>query len=138
MKTLLYLTILAAAVLVSPALAQSDMYCHKTDEYTDVCKFSDGRVHVQTNIDDKSWSEWYSAAQWQAKKAKDAREAKIQAKKHVVWQVKTDQFEALAAKIAYQSGCESAGYIWVWSSNMASAGCHYSEAAMRIHDKAAQ
>src|SRR5713226_10344477 len=75
MKTLLQLGILATLAMGS-AFA-TDMHCHKTNEYTDVCEFSDGKVHVQTSVGDESWSEWYTAREWKAKQVKDASKERI-------------------------------------------------------------
>ena len=138
-RTLRPLT-LAAAMLVSPAFAQTDMHCYKYDEYTQVCEFSNGRVHVQTTIGDESWSDWYTAAQWKAKKAKDARAAAraaaAKAKEHEAWQRQNDNGEKEAQSWKTQEGCEDDGFIWVDFG--ANKGCHYSDAAKRIHKEKQQ
>ena|SRR5882724_7590579 len=146
MRRTLQLISLATAMLVSPAFAQTATYCHKVDEYTTVCEFSDGRAHEQTDIGDKSWSTWYTATQWKVRKAKyardaakAAREAREQAKKHDEWQAQSEQLEIKARLVESKAACEDAGFIWVVKGELKDGvveykgSCHYSEAAMRIH-----
>jgi hypothetical protein len=67
MKRTLYVLALAAAMLVSPAYskAQTGVYCHKTDDYTEVCEFTDGRVNETTAFPDRSGSSVdYTAHEW--------------------------------------------------------------------------
>ena len=148
MKRTLRMLTLAAATLVCPAFAQTDAHCYKYDEYTRVCEFSNGRVHVQTTIGDESWSDWYTAAQWKAKKAKDtraaARAAAAKAKEHEAWQRQNDNGEKEAQSWKTQDGCENDGFIWVVKGELINGvvdykgSCHYSEAAKRIHKEKQQ
>jgi hypothetical protein len=62
-----------ALMLVSAAFAQDSQYCRKPDDNTTICKFSDGRVNVTSYYSDGTYfSDWYTAAQWKAKQAKEA------------------------------------------------------------------
>ena len=67
MKSTLYLTILAAAMLVCPALAQppSSMHCSKPTKWTTVCQFDDGTVNETGSFDDGTYySDWYTSKEW--------------------------------------------------------------------------
>ena len=67
MKRILCLLTLAAATLVSPAhsKAQTGVSCHKPDDYTTVCKFTDGHVSETTAFPDGSGSSYtYTAREW--------------------------------------------------------------------------
>ncbi len=126
MKTLIQLGMLIAVVM-GAAFAQESEHCYKTDEYTDVCEFGGGTVHVQTNVGDQSWSEWYTAAQWAAKEAKEARVARAQTKaeaqKYAAWAAQNNNGEKAAQSWHGQEGCENDGFIWVDAG--LNKGCHY-------------
>ena len=136
MESTLRLPTLAAVMLVSPAFAQTDMTCNKTDSYTTVCEFSDGRANVSTSMGDYYSSRWYTPAQWKAQKAKDARATAAKAKEHEAWQRQNDNGEKEAKSWKTQEGCENDGFIWVDFG--ANKGCHYSDAAKRIHKEKQQ
>jgi hypothetical protein len=138
------LSLLAAlALLTASAFAQADMHCFKTDQYTTACESSDGRVHLVTIIGDESWSHWYTAPQWKAKRARDlakqAREDRAKAKKHDDWQSQNERLEAKAQTIKAQPECEGQGFMWVTKGELQpnnevkyAGACHHSEAAMEV------
>ena len=77
------IALIAVMTLGGSALALESESCHVVNGFT-ICEFSpSGRVNVSTSLDDGTYfSDWYTAAEWHAKKLADARKAKLGAARH--------------------------------------------------------
>ncbi|MFZ0688023.1 MAG: hypothetical protein WAM89_20975 [Terriglobales bacterium] len=81
------------------------MHCSKPNDWTTVCKFSDGTVNVTSTYSDGAYySDWYSAAEW-------ARFSVTRSSPTYRRPSNTED-EAEAQSWHTQDGCEGDGFIW--------------------------
>jgi hypothetical protein len=107
MKHAICLLALAAAMLVSPAIAQESQHCYKTRSQTAVCEFSpSGRVNVTSAYDDGTYySNWYTRSEWVRYKS-DPKNIDVYVKPA------NAKSEAEAQSWHSQNGCEGDGFAW--------------------------
>src|ERR1035441_6020874 len=85
MKKLIAIAVLMLSIVGVGFALPSDTYCHREgvfvtnhisqfdDMYRDICEFSDGTVSVTEVVGTSYYHNWYTARQWKAQEAKEAR-----------------------------------------------------------------
>jgi len=95
-----------ALTLTASAFAQrpfSSMHCSKPDDWTTVCEFSDGTVHVTSSFSDGQYfANWFTAAEWK-------RYSAMRWPPPIPSNVKS---EAEAHSWHTPDGCEGDGFTW--------------------------